>query len=87
MVYDAPVEVTATENQPDSTPETFTTTVGQVYHAYPQARQQIEQEAPRIQHDYDKDDPNSCYHTHCLDQHHKEFEVNGFDGKAMKFKY
>ena len=85
------VEVTVTENTPDSTPETFTTTVGQFYHAVPQARQQIEQEAPRIQHDYDKsivDDPNSCSNRHCLDpQHHKEFEVNGFDGKAMKFKY
>lgn len=86
-----PVEVTVTENKPDSTPETFTTTVGQFYHAVPQARQQIEQQAPRIQHDYDKssvDDPNSCFNRHCLDpQHHKEFEVNGFDGKAMKFKY
>jgi hypothetical protein len=90
-VADAYVEVTATENTPDSTPQTFTTTLGQFYTAVPEARRQIEEEAPRIQHDYDKssaDDPNSCANRHCLDpQHHKEFEVNGFDGKAMKFKY
>lgn len=86
-IYDVPVEVTVTENKSDSAPETFATTIGQVYQANPQARQQIVQDAPRIQHDYDKDDPNSCYHTHCLDQNHKQWEVNGFDGKAYKFKY
>jgi len=93
IIAAVPVEVTTTENTPDSTPQTFTTTVGQLYVAMPEVRRQIEQDAPKYDyhHDYDKsisDDPNSCVNRHCLDpQHHKEFEVNGFDGKAMKFKY
>jgi hypothetical protein len=86
-IADVPVEVTLTENVSNVEPEHLTTTIGQFYQSVPQARHQIEQDAPRIEHDYDKEDPNSCFRRHCLDEHHKEYEINGFDGKAMKFKY
>lgn len=71
--------------------EEYTSTVGRVWQAVPQARHEIEQEAMHLDHGYDHPDPNSCVATDCLNQHsnqsfHKEFTVDSPIGSAT-FKY
>jgi hypothetical protein len=62
---DEPVEVEVTNS---SGTQTYATTLGQVYKAIPESRNEIEQQA-KIDHGYDHPDPRSCVSTDCLNQH------------------
>jgi hypothetical protein len=62
---DEPVEVEVTNS---SGTQTYATTLGQVYKAIPESRNEIEQQA-KIDHGYDHPDPRSCVSTDCLSQH------------------
>jgi hypothetical protein len=83
-----PVDVKVTT--PTGTRE-FTTTVGEVYRNSPPAVQQvIEQPVTPIDHGYDHEDPNDCFHTHCLGSdggNHKTFTVDGTPFGSATFQY
>lgn len=67
--------------------QTYTTTVGQVYREAPErVRREMDSSDPppsKIEHDYDHENPNDCFHTHCLGGDintaggfHKDFTVD-----------
>lgn len=63
-------------------------TVGQVYLQSPvPVRHMMEQrDPPKIDHGYDHEDPNDCFHRHCLGGgFHKDFTVNAVDGNGVNF--
>jgi hypothetical protein len=84
------VEVTT----PNGTRE-FTTTVENVYRQAPDRVRQVMTQAPpppKIDHGYDHENPNDCYHTHCLGGDiskaggfHKDFTVTAVDGNGNTF--
>ncbi len=70
-VADVPVIVERI-NPGESEPRTYTSTVGQVYvNSPPQAQRRIEQDAPKIEHDYDRPSQSAC--NDCLNQHRDEW--------------
>jgi len=70
-VADIPVAVEVTTEQGT---RDYAVPVGQIYRAAtPEGRQRIEQEAPKIEHDYDKPSRNDCYANDCLNQHRDEW--------------
>jgi len=80
-VADLPAPVAAVAEVPviveiatpdEAEPRAYTSTVAQVYrNSPPQAQRRIEQDAPKIEHDYNRPSNNAC--NHCLDQHRDQW--------------
>jgi hypothetical protein len=71
-VAEVPLAVEVTT--PDNGTREYALTVEQVYRAAPrQGQRQIEQEAPKIEHDYNRPSSNGCSINDCLNQHRDEW--------------
>lgn len=82
-----PVEVQETNSAGEVTHQ-ITTTVAHAYRSLPrEAQERMESSPPpKIDHDYDHENLNDCFHTDCLrgidKQFHKDISITNGDGSA-----
>lgn len=82
-----PVEVEETNSAGEVTQQ-LTTTVEHAYRSLPRQAQQrmVSSPPPKIDHDYDHENLNDCFHTDCLNafgkHSHKDISITNGDGSA-----